>query len=40
MKDIRFVIALFFAKLFQNPGCQVFKLIWEELDGIKKESRI
>jgi hypothetical protein len=40
MKDIRFVIALPFAKFFQKPGYQVFKLTWKELNGIKKESRI
>jgi hypothetical protein len=40
MKNIRFVIALFFAKFSQNPDCKVFKFTWEELDGIKKESRI
>jgi hypothetical protein len=40
MKNIRFVTALSFAKFFQNPDYKVFKLTWEELDGIKKESRI
>jgi hypothetical protein len=40
IKDIRFITALPFAKFFQKPGCQVFKLTWEELDGIEKESRI
>jgi hypothetical protein len=40
MKDIRFVTALPFAKFFQDPGCQVFKLTWKELNGIKKESRM
>jgi hypothetical protein len=25
IKNIRFVIALFFAKFFQNPDCKVFK---------------
>jgi hypothetical protein len=40
VKNIRFVTALSFAKFSQNPDCKVFKLTWEELDGIKKESRI
>jgi hypothetical protein len=40
MKNIRFVIALSFAKFSQNPDCKIFKLTWEKLDGIKKESRI
>jgi hypothetical protein len=40
MKDIRFVTTLPFAKFSQKPGCQVFKLTWEELNGIEKESRI
>jgi hypothetical protein len=39
-KDIRFVTALPFAKFFQDPDCKVFKLTWEELNGIEKESRI
>jgi hypothetical protein len=39
-KDIRFIIALPFAKFFQNPDYKVFKFTWEELDDIKKESRI
>jgi hypothetical protein len=39
-KNIRFVIALPFAKFFQNPNYKVFKFTWEELDGIKEESRI
>jgi hypothetical protein len=40
VKNIRFVTTLFFAKFFQDPDCKIFKLTWEELDGIKKESRI
>jgi hypothetical protein len=40
VKNIRFVTALSFAKFFQNPDCKIFKFTWEELDGIKKESRI
>jgi hypothetical protein len=40
MKNIRFVIALSFAKFSQNPDCKIFKFTWEELDGIEKESRI
>jgi hypothetical protein len=40
IKNIRFITALFFAKFSQNPNCKVFKLIWEKLNGIKKESRI
>jgi hypothetical protein len=40
VKNIRFVIALFFAKFFQNPDYKIFKLIWKELNGIEKESRI
>jgi hypothetical protein len=40
MKNIRFVTALSFAKFFQNPNYKIFKLTWEELNGIKKESRI
>jgi hypothetical protein len=40
VKNIRFVTALSFAKFFQNPDYKVFKFTWEELDGIKKESRI
>jgi hypothetical protein len=40
VKNIRFVTALFFAKFSQNPDYKVFKLTWEELNGIKKESRI
>jgi hypothetical protein len=39
-KDIRFIIILPFAKFSQNPDYKVFKFTWEELDGIKKESRI
>jgi hypothetical protein len=38
--DIRFVIALPFAKFFQNPDYQVFKFTWKELNGIEEESRI
>jgi hypothetical protein len=40
VKNIRFVTALSFAKFFQNPDYKIFKLTWEKLDGIKKESRI
>jgi hypothetical protein len=40
VKNIRFVTALFFAKFSQNSDYKVFKLIWKELNGIKKESRI
>jgi hypothetical protein len=40
VKNIRFVTALSFAKFSQNPDYKVFKLTWEELNGIKKESRI
>jgi hypothetical protein len=40
VKNIRFVIALSFAKFFQNPNYKIFKLIWKKLNGIKKESRI
>jgi hypothetical protein len=40
IKNIRFVTTLFFAKFFQNPDYKIFKLTWEELNGIKKESRI
>jgi hypothetical protein len=40
VKDIRFVTALPFAKFSQNPDYQILKLTWEELNGIKKESRI
>jgi hypothetical protein len=40
VKNIRFVTALFFAKFSQNSDCKIFKLTWEKLDGIKKESRI
>jgi hypothetical protein len=40
MKNIRFIIALFFAKFSQDPDCKIFKFTWEELNGIKKESRI
>jgi hypothetical protein len=39
-KDIRFVTILSFAKFFQNSDYKIFKLTWEKLDGIKKESRI
>jgi hypothetical protein len=40
VKNIRFVIALSFAKFFQNPDYKVFKFIWKKLDDIKKETRI
>jgi hypothetical protein len=40
IKNICFVIALFFAKFFQNINYKVFKFIWEELNSTKKESRI
>jgi hypothetical protein len=40
IKNIRFATALFFAKFFQNPDCKIFKLTWEELNGIEKKSRI
>jgi hypothetical protein len=40
MKNIRFVTALSFAKFSQDPDCKIFKLTWEKLNGIKKESRI
>jgi hypothetical protein len=40
VKNIRFVTALFFAKFSQDSDCKIFKLTWEELNGIKKESRI
>jgi hypothetical protein len=40
VKNIRFVTALSFAKFFQDPDYKIFKLTWEELDGIEKESRI
>jgi hypothetical protein len=40
VKNIRFVTALSFAKFSQNSDCKIFKLTWEKLDGIKKESRI
>jgi hypothetical protein len=39
MKNIRFIIALSFAKFFQNPDYKIFKLTWKELNG-KKKSRI
>jgi hypothetical protein len=38
MKNIRFVTALSFAKFSQNPDYKVFKLTWEELNGIKKKA--
>jgi hypothetical protein len=40
IKNIRFVTILSFAKFFQNPNYKIFKLIWKELNGIEKESRI
>jgi hypothetical protein len=40
VKNIRFITALSFAKFFQNPDCKIFKFTWEELNSIKKESRI
>jgi hypothetical protein len=40
IKDIRFIITLFFAKFFQNSDYKVFKLTWKELNGIKEESYI
>jgi hypothetical protein len=40
VKNIRFVTALSFAEFSQNPDCKIFKLTWEKLDGIEKESRI
>jgi hypothetical protein len=40
VKNIRFIIALSFAKFSQDPDYKVFKFTWEKLDGIKKESRI
>jgi hypothetical protein len=40
IKNSRFITALSFAKFSQNPDYKIFKLTWEKLDGIKKESRI
>jgi hypothetical protein len=40
VKNIRFVTTLFFAKFSQNLDCKIFKLTWEKLNDIKKESRI
>jgi hypothetical protein len=38
VKNIRFIIALSFAKFSQNSDYKIFKFTWEELDGIKKKA--